>query len=54
MPGATFDETLAAHPELEDPAYLDRFYSRDLLMSEAARSDRVPPDRSPLPEQSPG
>ena len=54
------DSTRRAHPEAEQPEALVqacpelldkevllRFYSRDLLMSDAARTEWQPPDRAP-------
>ena len=54
--GRTLDELAAAL--LESPLaphlrILD-FYSRDLLFSERARAEVVPPDRAPLPGRLPG
>jgi len=44
-----FDRFAGAHPELLDPAAPGRFYSPDLLQSEAARSGWVEPDIRALP-----
>ncbi|HMD48451.1 MAG TPA: hypothetical protein VKG79_05110, partial [Bryobacteraceae bacterium] len=48
-PGATLDRLVAGHPELLDKNTLERYYSRDVLNSRAARLTFVPPDRRPLP-----
>lgn len=47
--GATLDQLVASHPELLDKNTLERYYSRDVLNSAAARLTFVPPDRRPLP-----
>ena len=46
----TFEQFLAAHPELEDTKLLDEFYSKELLESATAREGWVGPDLQPLPE----
>jgi hypothetical protein len=48
-PRAGLDEILASHPELSDPALPLRYYSRDLLFSQAARTGVVEPDLQPIP-----
>ncbi|HEY1478641.1 MAG TPA: hypothetical protein VGF46_01345 [Gaiellales bacterium] len=50
LPGSTFDELVAARPELADPAYLERHYSPDLLASGDTRTRVFPPDRATLPD----
>lgn len=45
----TFEEFIAAHPELLDANALARYYSRFLLDSPAARDRWAEPDVSPLP-----
>ena len=47
-PAASFDELLAACPELLDKNTLHRHYSPELLAFEKARAQFVPPDRKPL------
>ena len=47
--GGTFDEFLAAHPELRRRDLLDEHYSPELLNSDAARASFAEPDRAPLP-----
>ena len=49
LPGADLDAVLAARPDLLDPRHLERWYSPDLLGSEAARAHALAPDRAPLP-----
>ncbi len=46
---ASFAELLAASPELLDKNTLHRYYSPELLASETARTQFVPPDRKALP-----
>ena len=48
-PDAAFDAFAARHPELLGKQLVFRFYSRDLLMSEAARAAWMEPDLQPLP-----
>ena len=48
-PGASFEELLAANPELLDKHLIERYYSPALLHSEAAHLLFVLPDREPLP-----
>ena len=48
--GHTFEQFLAAHPELKDPKLLDKYYSKELLQTTGAREDWVEPDVQPLPE----
>lgn len=45
----SFDAFLAAHPELLNPALLERHYRKETLDSPAARVGWVPPDLEPLP-----
>jgi hypothetical protein len=44
-----FDEFLRLRPRLLDPRHLEHHWSPDLLWSDEARRDLVPPDRRPLP-----
>ena len=46
---ATFEDLLAARPELLDRTLPQRFYSAELLQSAEAKAGRVEPDRSALP-----
>jgi hypothetical protein len=48
--GFTFEQFLAAHPQLIDTKLLDQFYSKELLQTAAAREGWVEPDLRPLPE----
>jgi hypothetical protein len=48
--GYTFDQFLAAHLELKDTKLLDKYYSKELLQTAAAREGWVEPDLQPLPE----
>jgi hypothetical protein len=43
-----FDEFLVLRPELLDPRHPEHHYSPDLLWSDAARREHVPPDRQPF------
>jgi hypothetical protein len=45
----SFDAFLAAHPELLNPALLERHYRKETLDSEEAKAGWVPPDLEPLP-----
>lgn len=45
-----FNELLASSPELLDKNTLHQYYSPELLDTEAARTQFVPPDRKALPE----
>ena len=45
----SFNAFAAAHSELLDVHFLDRFYSSQILASPVARTEFVPPDISPLP-----
>ncbi len=47
--GYTFDQFLAAHPELHDKDALAKYYSSELLQTAAARERWVEPDLQPLP-----
>ena len=47
-----FEAFTARHPQLFDSRYIDQFYSRTLLFSEAARQVWVEPDLLPLPASS--
>ena len=44
-----FDALIAKHPELLDKTILDRYYSAELLQSNAARQGWVEPDKMALP-----
>ena len=48
-PVASFDEFLAANPELLEKTFVLRYYSRPLLFSAEARRSWVEPDRESLP-----
>ena len=50
MRAASFDELLAACPELLDKNTLHHYYSPELLASETARTQCVAPDRKALPD----
>jgi hypothetical protein len=47
--GASFEEMLEAHPDLLNKGTLARYYSEELLRSDAARSSFVEADRAALP-----
>jgi hypothetical protein len=47
--GASFDEMLAANPELLDKRLIEKYYSPKLLHSDTARLGFVAADREPLP-----
>jgi hypothetical protein len=47
--GTSFDEAVAARPELLDQDYLSIYYSAGLLASEEAKLKFVLPDLAPLP-----
>jgi hypothetical protein len=49
---SSFEEFVAAHPELLDANALAHYYSKSVLESPAARIGWVEPDVSPLPSQS--
>jgi hypothetical protein len=46
---AGYETLLAEHPDLQNKAALDRYYSSELLASDAARQSFVEPDLAPLP-----
>jgi len=48
--GFTFEQFLTAHAELKGTKLLDRYYSKELLQSAAAREGWVEPDLQRLPE----
>jgi hypothetical protein len=48
-PADSFAGFLAVNPQLAVKGALDPYYSRDTLLSDAARATFVAPDRSPLP-----
>ena len=45
---STFGEWIANHPEFLDRRLLEKYYSKDKLENELARSAWVPPDLAPL------
>jgi hypothetical protein len=48
--GCTFEQFLAARPELKDTKLLDKYYSKAILQTAEAREGWVEPDLQPLPE----
>jgi len=46
----TFEQFISAHPQLKDTKLLDKYYSKEVLQSAAAREGWVDPDLLPLPE----
>jgi hypothetical protein len=46
---STFEQFMAAHPELSDKNLFVKYYSNELLQSAAAREGWVEPDLQPLP-----
>ena len=48
--GYTFDQFLAGHPELKDTKLLDKYYSKELLQTTAAREGWMEADFQLLPE----
>jgi hypothetical protein len=48
-PAENADAFFARHPQLGDKCHLQRFYSRELLLSAAAKARFVEPDLAPLP-----
>ena len=48
-PAASADEFYESHPELSQPKTLRLFYSRECIMSVAAKTSVVEPDLTPLP-----
>lgn len=48
-PGATWQDLLQASPQLAGNSILDRYYSKELLATVAARQSFLEPDLSPLP-----
>lgn len=50
---ASVEELLRTSPELLDQNTLHQYYSPELLASETARTEFVPPDRKPLPPDTP-
>jgi len=48
--GYAFEKVIAAHPELEDTKLLDKYYSKEVLQTAAAREGWVEPDLQALPE----
>jgi hypothetical protein len=51
-PGASFEDVLAAFPELVDQRTPQRYYSSAVLQSDAARTAFVEPDLAPLPRMA--
>jgi hypothetical protein len=47
--GYKFDQFLAAHPDLADKNVLAKYYSNELMQTNAARESWVEPDLQPLP-----
>jgi hypothetical protein len=48
--GHTFEQFISEHSELKDTRLLDKYYSKELLQTAAAREAWVEPDLEPLPE----
>jgi hypothetical protein len=48
-PADTFDDFIERNAELLDPKLLEQHFTRELLFSDAARSDVVEPDIRALP-----
>jgi hypothetical protein len=48
--GDTFAQFINAQPQLQDTKLLDKYYSKELLQTAAAREAWVQPDLQPLPE----
>jgi hypothetical protein len=46
----TFEQFLTAHAELKDTKLLDKYYSKELLQTAAAREGWTEPDLQPLPD----
>ena len=49
-PGYAFEQFINTHPELKDAKLPDKYYSKELLETAAAREGWVEPDLQPLPE----
>ncbi len=47
--GYTFEQFLAAHPDLGDKNVLAKYYSNELMQTNAVREGCVEPDLQPLP-----
>ena len=47
--GYTFEQFLAAHPDLDDKNVLAKYYSNELMQTNAAAEGWVEPDLQPLP-----
>ena len=47
--GKTFEQFMAAHPDLSDKNLLAKYYSNELLQTAAAREGWIEPDLQPLP-----
>ena len=48
-PAEGFDAFIERNPDLLDRNLIEHFYSRELILTHAARAAWVDPDRSPLP-----
>src|SRR6266567_4328377 len=48
--GYAFEQFITAHPQLLDLNLVDKYYSKELLRTAAARETWVPADLQPLPE----
>jgi hypothetical protein len=48
--GYAFEQFLTAHLELKDTKLLNKYYTKEVLQTVAAREGWVEPDRQPLPE----
>src|SRR4030081_3960698 len=48
--GYTFEQFITAHPQLQDTSFLDKYYSKEVLQSVAAREAWVDPALQPLPD----
>jgi hypothetical protein len=48
-PAPTFDTFIEGHSRLLDQSFIERFYSREALLSDRARRHWIEPDLRPLP-----
>ena len=48
--GYTFEQFIAAHPQLKDTNLLAKYYSKELMKTAAAREAWAEPDLQPLPD----
>jgi hypothetical protein len=48
--GYTFEQFITTHPQLKEAKLPDKYYSKELLQTAAAREAWVEPDLQPLPE----